>query len=117
MENFTANEAREAFESSGLDYSDISLKDLAHLRDLINQELSGHTPLRGSMICQTKIKSDFSDDGEMRSAFIFCDGFYFSKREAVSFNSDGFIGFAGWASTTNLHPITRGFIAWLDAIT
>lgn len=34
------------------------------------------------------------------------------RREAVSFNPDGFIGIAGWADNTNVRPILDALIAW-----
>ena len=42
-----------------------------------------------------------------------CNAFYFERREAVSFNRDGFIGFAGWSDDTNVQPILQGFLAWV----
>lgn len=33
--------------------------------------------------------------------------------EGVSFNRDGFIGFAGWASDENVQPVLRAFKRWL----
>lgn len=38
------------------------------------------------------------------------------SREAVSFNSDGFIGFAGWASTANAKPILDAVKNWLNKV-
>ena len=40
-------------------------------------------------------------------------GFYFSGREAISFNEDGFIGIAGWADDTNVQPFLRAFHKWV----
>ena len=34
-------------------------------------------------------------------------------REAISFNSDGFIGFCGWADTQNSQPFLNAFRRWL----
>ncbi|RHL22642.1 hypothetical protein DW029_08315 [Collinsella sp. AF38-3AC] len=49
-------------------------------------------------------------DGGIVKAYlkIDCPG-QWNGREAVSFNSDGFIGFCGWADTVNSQPIYR---AW-----
>lgn len=33
-------------------------------------------------------------------------------REAISFNTDGFIGFCGWADTQNGQPIYRAWRRW-----
>lgn len=54
--------------------------------------------------------------GVFRSAFLFVSSEYFQNREAISFNGDGFIGFAGWASTENTQPFLRAFIKWCDLV-
>jgi hypothetical protein len=38
------------------------------------------------------------------------------KRECVSFNTDGFIGFAGWADNNNIIPILNAVGLWVDLI-
>ena len=38
------------------------------------------------------------------------------RREAISFNKDGFIGFAGWASTGNEKPFVSAFNEWVVKI-
>lgn len=37
-------------------------------------------------------------------------------REAVSFNRDGFIGFAGWADNENVQPILRATAQWASDV-
>ena len=43
---------------------------------------------------------------------VICDNY--SQREAISFNPDGFIGFAGWASSYNTRLFIDAFIEWVD---
>lgn len=50
----------------------------------------------------------------IESAFLFCDGSYFTGREAISFNSDGFIGFCGWADDKNSMPFLVAFYRWVN---
>lgn len=38
----------------------------------------------------------------------------YTQREIISFNEDGFIGFAGWADQGNTNPILRAFLKWCD---
>ena len=52
----------------------------------------------------------------MQDAYLYMKGAYFSERECISFNLDGFIGFAGWASNGNVQPILRAFIRWCDIL-
>lgn len=54
-------------------------------------------------------------DGQREiSGWINCKSFYFDDREAVTFNSDEFVGFAGWADDRNVQPILSGFCSWVD---
>lgn len=114
MENMTANQARDFFEKSGLSYSDINADSIKALIQFIKFELeSNPTDL------QMKINEVFQcliTEKGITNAFIYVDGDYFKKREAISFNENGFIGFGGWASSKNLHPIVKGFINWCDTI-
>ncbi|MCB0252104.1 MAG: hypothetical protein KDI55_00060 [Anaerolineae bacterium] len=32
----------------------------------------------------------------------------------MTFEPDGFVWFAGWSDDTNLQPIIRGFLSWID---
>ena len=52
--------------------------------------------------------------GVIESAFLSCDGSYFTGREAISFNSDGFIGFCGWADDKNSIPFLVAFYRWVN---
>lgn len=54
-----------------------------------------------------------SPDGGIAQAYlkIDCPG-QWKGREAISFNSDGFIGFCGWADTQNGQPIYRAWRRW-----
>lgn len=42
---------------------------------------------------------------------------YFDSREGVTFGSDGFVGFAGWADETNIQPILWGVVDWVKEVT
>ena len=121
--SITPNDAaRRHFEASGLAYENITLDDLEELHAMLVQvmaetraALKDH-PVQGHWRMRRKVKSTFDDDGRLVSAFLRCDGSYFEDREAVSFNRDGFIGFCGWASTTNTVPITDTFMRWCDRV-
>lgn len=63
----------------------------------------------------TKPDKKMSKKGLVRARFRI-DGSYFSKREGITFNENGFIGFAGEFSTVNTQPILDAFIEWCDKI-
>ena len=102
-------------------YSDITPNDIDALEGFIAIELARynrecsyarntnmHTSHRGK-VC-SKIRMNHRTGG-IESAFLSCDGSYFTGREAISFNSDGFIGFCGWADDKNSTPFSSRSIA------
>ena len=46
-----------------------------------------------------------------------CKSYYFKDREAITFDSDGFVGFAGWADDGNVQPILRATLKWVEGAT
>ena len=54
-------------------------------------------------------KNRYNKDGSIQYIFIGIDGSYSKDREGIAFNSDGFIGFCGWADSSNKVPITTVF--------
>jgi hypothetical protein len=46
-----------------------------------------------------------------------CKAFYFKDREAITFNEEGFVGFAGWADDGNVQPILRACVKWVEETT
>lgn len=99
----TRNAARAAFHDAGLTYAILTPDNLRDLRRCIDQKLRASGLIKNTFrMRKTK---------ELR-----CRSFYFDDREAVTFNRDGFIGFAGWAGNENVQPILEGFIEWTCSI-
>lgn len=109
----TRNEARATYDAAGLTYAVITDKNLQRLRGLINQKMKASELIKGTYRCHQRpsIRRD-----KYLFAQIKCKSFYFSEREAVTFNSDGFIGFAGWADDNNVQPILSGFVEWVQEL-
>ena len=63
-----------------------------------------------------KIDIKKNTDGSIKCCYLYMNSHYFTRREAISFNSDGWIGFAGWADMGNLNPIKRAFMSWCDEL-
>jgi hypothetical protein len=55
-------------------------------------------------------------DKKYKEAFIIvkCDNY--SYREGISFNKDGWIGFAGWSDNDNVKPFINAFKEWVDGL-
>ena len=109
-----SDKARQAFIDAGLDYGILWYSSLNILLRRVNDCLKKHGedhPDFQMHARQWKIVE--GSGGRIKSAFLEVDGPYFEKREAISFNSDGWIGFAGWACTENAEPFTNAFLLWV----
>lgn len=120
----TTEDARQYFKDKGLTYSKITYEDLTKLQLLLIDELNSYINSdeygkQMGMKLRTPLKKDIKVlvKTGLQHAFLKVDGSYFGKREAISFNRDGFIGFAGWASSVNVQPMINAFIRWCDEIT
>lgn len=115
------DEAREYFKP--LTYKDITFTDIQLLRFILMEELCKINKIR---LHQNSLKRDyifelcplrknkykFKDGLVCCYLEVLCDNY--SKREAISFNQDGFIGFAGWSSSNNVKPFIDAFVKWVD---
>ena len=99
------------FASSVLRYEHITPEDLAALRRKLSESFKASDLLRGSLRIIRGGKKDIGPEG-VRFAQILCASDYFENREAVTFNPDGLIGFAGWADNSNVAPILAAFTEW-----
>ena len=116
----TNEEARAYFKNKGLTYKYITSGDILALVLLLNQELkkankSGETSVN-TMRLSEKMKTKYRTNGTLIYAHIYINSHYFTQRQCISFEEDGFIGFAGWADQQNLNPIIRAFLRWCDGI-
>lgn len=114
----TTDEARDYFEQKGLSYNDVTEGDIWVLVMLLQKELKKSVKdcetSVSTMTLSKKINIKKRPNGSITSCFLFVNSHYFEQRECISFNSDGFIGFAGWADQGNVNPILRAFLKWCD---
>lgn len=102
--------ARQKFIDAELPY-DFTVSQIRELVLCINEELKAdYVPMRMSVLDM----KDISPRGDIE---LKVSGPYFSDREAITFNADGLIGFAGWADEVNVEPFIRGFVRWVDWMT
>lgn len=116
----TRDEARKRFAEAGLTYRDINEGDICVLVMLLNKELKAASKNKETSVpklrMSLKIQSKFLKDGTVKCCFLFVNGSYFTQRECISFNQNGFIGFAGWSDDTNVAPIIKAFDQWVDVL-
>lgn len=123
--DLTRDAARAYFKTNYMEYTKddsvfiaypIHKEDVMYLYQLCKRELSKIADYRPDIIMSMSrcpvIKCN--RNGAIKEAYLYCDSDYFNKREAISFNRDGWIGFAGWASDTNVKPFLQAFYEWID---
>lgn len=114
----TTNEARQYFADNGLTYDSITEGDILTLTMMLNQEIKksnkvGETSVN-TIRLSGRVDTKCKRNGTLTSCFLYLNSHYFTQREAISFNRDGFIGFAGWADQGNTNPLLRAFLRWCD---
>lgn len=121
-EMLTRDEARAYFKDHYMQYTEdcnvfiaypIHKSDMQKLYELCEKHLNIDYG-QMSMTMSKKYQAVQNRNSAIGRAFLFVDGEYFKKREAISFNRDGFIGFAGWASDKDVQPFLYAFIEWVD---
>ncbi len=118
----TNEDARKYFESEGLSYGMVREHHFYMLVARLSEELSEFTfspqvyTDKGNMKINKKTLRCQTTSKGLKKAFIEVDGPYFKSREGISFNADGFIGFAGWSDSHNVQPFINAFVKWIDDI-
>ena len=120
----TRDEARAYFKNLGLSYQAISEEDIQLLLSALSKELElyKNNGEEYSKQMDMKVRKPLVKDVKilkrtgLKHASLKIDGSYFEKREAITFNVDGFIGFGGELCEKNVQPILRAFHSWCDMI-
>jgi hypothetical protein len=114
------DEARQYFKDKGLTYDVLSVDTIDLLAHMLQAEILKMRKESPDCILtriNTPKYTKAQNSGNKFEWFeLTVQGTYFGKREAITFNRDGFIGFAGWASTINTKPFIDGFVKWCDEL-
>ena len=115
----TNDEARQYFTDKGLTYKDITEGDILTLVMLLNKHIKAankdnETSVEMYLSSKEVIKK--RTNGKLLACYLYLNSHYFTRRECISFNEDGWIGFAGWADQGNTNPILRAFLEWCDIL-
>jgi len=112
----TREDARRYFTDCGLTYDDITEGDILLLVMLLNKEIKKANKLGETSVSTIHLSKKMvfvnSPRHTCKRCFLYLNSHYFTQRECISFNEDGFIGFCGWADLKNTAPILRAFIKW-----
>lgn len=109
--------AREVWGESGYDYSVLTENNLVELVHRIRINLDEHRQrfnMRIHYHRNGRPYNNYTKNGRVIWVEITVDGDYFKDREGITFNSDGFVGFAGWASDSNCQPFVNAFTDWVN---
>jgi len=111
---------RNYFTKKGLTYENVTEGDIGVLYMLLNKHVKqankAGTMSVDTMRMSTKIKGKYNRNGTLKECYMYMNSHYFTQREAISFNRDGFIGFAGWADEFNKAPLISAFMKWINTI-
>lgn len=112
------DDARKLWADSGILCSDLTKDDFFKLHANLSQAFEGHSDGHDGRVKYEMLPlSDRDADYEnWRHISYRCKSCYFDNREAVTFNPDGFIGFAGWADDRNIIPFINAFTSWVAEI-
>lgn len=114
----STQEARDYFARKRLTYDDITEGDILVLIMLLNKHIKKSNKENetsvSTMRLSEKVDMKKKSNGTIITCFLYMNSHYFTMRECISFNRDGFIGFAGWADQGNTNPILRAFLEWCD---
>lgn len=106
------DEARQYFKDKGLTYDVLNSQSIKLLTSLLRKEIQKAKHNNKDYILENI--NYYRYNPKHRNICLTVKGTYFDNREAITFNNDGFIGFAGWACTGNAKPFIDGFIKWCD---
>lgn len=112
-QSLTRDQARALFSKAGLTYAAVTGQSIQRLRALVNARMTASGLIEDTYRCMQRGKV-FQLNGKFHYATLRCRSHYFEDREVVTFNPDGFIGFAGWAADDNVQPILAGFSDWVS---
>lgn len=103
MTSMTRDGVREGLKNAGIRCETVSDDELRRLRRIISKHLRRSGIYHGTARL-ARAKKDLK--------FIEMKTEQWDRREAVSFNRDGFIGVAGWADDGNVQPILSALVEW-----
>ena len=118
------DEARDLFIRRGFDYSDIKEEDFKRLVEILEEELKhpNENQIQTMEIAKLNKNGDKyyfhseRPDRSMNTAYINVNSHYFKGREGITFDTSGWISFAGWADSHNVLFFTNAFVKWVDTL-
>lgn len=97
----------------------LTVLDVKMLASLLGEELCRHALKEvgeGSSALDMWVDDVCTEreSGPVDAFHILVDGPYFTRREGISLEPSGWVGFAGWADSRNEKPFLIAFARWMD---
>lgn len=115
------NQAREAFKEKLGVYDDgwkqITDSDVYMVAGFIAKELEAHDAFRSTYEIGKitfRRKNGVIEMADIKVNERCGKVMGWKNRQAMTFETDGFIGFCGWADNNNMKPFVNGFMKWLE---
>jgi hypothetical protein len=112
----STDQARQLFSEKVKDYKNVTEGDILALVMIINKKLKEHNKKGEASICSLnlskRLKMKRKSNGSIENCYLRVNSHYFTGREAISFNNDGFIGFCGELDQSNTQPFLDAFEEW-----
>jgi len=112
----TTENARELFKQKVKTYKNVTEGDILALVMIINKELKKHNKEGKATVCSLslskKINMKKKSNGSIENCYLRVNSHYFTAREAISFNNNGFIGFCDELDQSNTQPFLNAFEEW-----
>lgn len=102
-EKLERDQVRAILKEAGITVESVTDDDLKKLRRFISKHLRRSGIYHGTAKLR-RAKKDLK--------FMEMTTEQWERREAVSFNRDGFIGVAGWADDNNVQPLLSALVEW-----
>lgn len=121
MPVYTSDYCREFAKQKGITLKSVGLDGVKRLHRILCRHVFSSGLFQDTYSVEPIRQKDIYRDGGKKSAPInsielHVSAHYFTRREAVTFNGDGFIGFCGWSSSENAQPIYAAFIEWCNEV-
>jgi hypothetical protein len=121
MPAMTSDQCRELAKKHGITLHSVGMDGVNRLHRILCRHVYASDLFGGTYGVQPIRKKDIyrdggKPDGNINSVELHVSAHYFNRREAITFNRDGFIGFCGWSDSTNSQPIYAAFVEWCAEI-
>ncbi len=114
---WTSDHCRQVAKDLGITLQSVGIDGIRRLHRILCRHVYASDLMAGSYAVETIRKKDiYGSRGVTTAVSLHVSAHYFNRREAITFNSNGYIGFCGWADRINSQPIYSAFLEWCEEL-